>query len=120
MRDGALQLCPESGIVSTTPARSLGKARVVEDDVGTLVAEFLGPPLTVGAAFVATSTPARLRPVNDTMSMRGARQRGADAGARPLTRSSTPAGTPPHQDLGEDAGREQRHLERFQTRRPRR
>ena len=50
---------------------------------------------TVGAAARATSMPARVEPVNDTMSMSGC----ADSGAptltpSPLTRLNTPAGTP--------------------------
>ncbi len=50
---------------------------------------------TVGAAFSATSTPARVEPVNETMEISG-----CDAiaeptvGPSPLTRLKTPAGTP--------------------------
>src|SRR5690625_4441850 len=50
---------------------------------------------TVGAALTATSTPARVDPVNDTMSMPGWRDSAVPTpGPSPLTRLTTPAGTP--------------------------
>ena len=51
--------------------------------------------LTVGAAFLATSMPARVEPVNDTMSMSGWLDSAAPTpGPSPWTRLNTPAGTP--------------------------
>ncbi len=51
--------------------------------------------LTVSAAALATSTPARVEPVNDTMSMSGCPEIAAPTpGPSPLTRLKTPAGAP--------------------------
>ena len=51
--------------------------------------------LTVGAAVLATSIPARVEPVNETMSMSGWAARAVPTpGPSPLTRLNTPAGTP--------------------------
>src|SRR6266478_4446566 len=51
--------------------------------------------LTVGAARLATSTPARVEPVNEIMSMSGCSLMAAPtSGPRPLTRLNTPFGTP--------------------------
>ncbi len=51
--------------------------------------------LTVSAAFLATWTPARVEPVNDTMSMPGCDEMAAPTvGPSPFTRLKTPAGTP--------------------------
>ena len=50
---------------------------------------------TVGAAFCATSTPARVEPVNDTMSTSGCLDSAVPTpGPSPFTRLNTPAGTP--------------------------
>src|SRR5229473_2724803 len=51
--------------------------------------------LTVGAARLATSTPARVEPVNEIMSMPGCSLMAAPtSGPRPLIRLKTPFGTP--------------------------
>ena len=51
--------------------------------------------LTVGAARLATSMPARVEPVNEIMSMSGCSLMAAPtSGPRPLTRLNTPLGTP--------------------------
>ena len=51
--------------------------------------------LTVGAALRATSMPARVEPVNDTMSTSGWLAMAAPTvGPSPLTRLNTPGGTP--------------------------
>src|SRR4029077_6780594 len=51
--------------------------------------------LTVGAAFLATSMPARVDPANDTMSMSGWLDSATPTpGPSPWTRLNTPAGTP--------------------------
>ena len=51
--------------------------------------------LTVGAAFFATSIPARVDPVKDIMSTSGCEERAAPTtGPSPFTRLNTPAGTP--------------------------
>ena len=73
--------------VNTIPL-SDGAGEVIA--VGSEVTRF-----TVGAASLATSTPARVDPVNDTMSMSGWLARATPTpGPSPLTRLYTPAGTP--------------------------
>ena len=49
----------------------LGEVGVVEDDVRRLAAELLATRLTVGAARLATSMPARVEPVKEIMSISG-------------------------------------------------
>ena len=50
---------------------------------------------TVGAAFCATEMPARVEPVNDTMSTSGCDDSATPTpGPSPLTRLNTPGGTP--------------------------
>ena len=51
--------------------------------------------LTVGAAFCATATPARVEPVNETIVMSGCAESAEPTpGPSPLMRLKTPAGTP--------------------------
>ena len=51
--------------------------------------------LTVGAAAVATATPARVEPVKETMSTSGCDEIAAPTvGPSPFTMLNTPAGTP--------------------------
>ena len=51
--------------------------------------------MTEAAAFFATSVPARVEPVNDTMSISGWEESGAPTfGPSPLMRLNTPLGTP--------------------------
>ena len=72
MRDGALQLCPELGIMFTTPARTLSaKPASSRTMLGLLPPSSWVTRFTVAAAFLATSTPARVDPVNETMSTSG-------------------------------------------------
>ena len=72
MRDGALQLWPVLTIMVLTPAVTLSA-----NFSSSMTMFGLLPPsswvtrLTVAAAFFATSTPARVEPVNDTRSMSG-------------------------------------------------
>ena len=50
---------------------------------------------TVGAAAVATATPARVEPVKDTMSTSGCEEMAAPTvGPSPFTMLNTPGGTP--------------------------
>ena len=71
---------------------------------------------TVSAAFFATWTPARVEPVNDTMSMPGCEARAAPTvGPSPFTRLKTPAGTPASCRISATTSRaERRHLARLQ------
>lgn len=96
MRDGALQLCPELGIMLATPARTpSAKPPSSRTMLGLLPPSSWVTRFTVGAAFLATSMPARVDPVNDTMSMSGWLASAAPTPApSPLTRLNTPAGTP--------------------------
>ena len=72
MRDGALQLWPELGIMAATPAATFfAKSESSRTMFGLLPPSSWVTRFTVGAAFFATSTPARVEPVNDTMSMSG-------------------------------------------------
>ena len=69
MREGALQLCPELGIMLATPARTpSAKPASSSTMLGLLPPSSWVTRLTVGAAALATSTPARVDPVKDTMS----------------------------------------------------
>ena len=97
MRVGALQLWPELFITPRTPATTArlksasGKRRILAD----LPPSSWCTRLTVGAALRATSTPARVDPVNDTRSTSGWLEIAAPTvGPSPLTRLNTPAGTP--------------------------
>ena len=72
MRDGALQLWPLFIIITDTPAVTLlAKSSSSSTMLGLLPPSSCVTRLTVGAAFLATSMPARVDPVNDTMSMSG-------------------------------------------------
>ena len=72
MRDGALQVWPELPIIVTTPDETLSaKAESSSTMFGLLPPSSCATRLTVGAALRATSMPARVEPVNDTMSMSG-------------------------------------------------
>ena len=96
MRVGALHDWPELPITPRTP---LVTARLRSASGSTMLGDL--PPsswctrLTVGAALRATSMPARVEPVNDTMSTSGWLEIAAPTvGPSPLTRLNTPAGTP--------------------------
>ena len=72
MRDGALQLCPLFIIITDTPATTLfAKSSSSSTMFGLLPPSSCVTRFTVGAAFFATSTPARVDPVKDTMSISG-------------------------------------------------
>ncbi len=72
MRDGALQLWPLFIIITDVPAATLlAKSSSSSTMFGLLPPSSWVTRLTVGAAFLATSMPARVEPVNDTMSMSG-------------------------------------------------
>ena len=96
MRDGALHDCPElvhmlATSRATTAARSASSRTMLAD----LPPSSCATRFTVGAARRATSMPARVEPVNDTMSTSGWAARAAPTVApSPCTRLNTPAGTP--------------------------
>ena len=72
IRDGALQLCPELSIIAITPPATLEvNASSSRTMFGLLPPSSWVTRLTVGAALRATSMPARVDPVNDTMSTPG-------------------------------------------------
>ena len=72
MRDGALQLCPLFNIITDAPAATLlAKSSSSSTMFGLLPPSSWVTRFTVAAAFLATSMPARVDPVNDTMSMSG-------------------------------------------------
>ena len=96
MRVPALQLCP---VFMHIPKKSRPTVSPTSAEGRTMLADL--PPsscatrLTVGAAFLATSTPARVEPVKLIMSTSGCEERWAPTvGPSPLTRLNTPAGTP--------------------------
>ena len=68
--------------------------------------------LTVAAATSATRLPARVEPVNETMSTSGwAAMASPTTGPKPDTRLNTPAGRPDLlEDVGQDEGVERSHL----------
>ena len=95
MRVGALQDWPEFGTRASRSASRRAEVRIVEQDVRRFSAQFLMDPLDRGAAFLATSVPARVEPVNETMSMSGCEASGAPTpGPSPMIMLNTPAGTP--------------------------
>lgn len=72
IRDGALQLCPLFIIITEVPAATLlAKSSSSSTMFGLLPPSSCVTRFTVGAALRATSIPARVDPVNDTMSMSG-------------------------------------------------
>jgi hypothetical protein len=96
MRVGALHDWPEFITTACTPA-----ATAAATSASSRMMFALLPPsscvtrLTVGAAACATATPARVEPVNDTMSIPGCDDSAAPTvGPSPFTRLKTPAGTP--------------------------
>src|SRR6202012_2521668 len=96
MRVGPLQDWPELFITEATPPPTAvfmsASSRMM---FGLLPPSSWATRLTVAAALRATSTPARVEPVNDTMSMPGWLEIAAPTSAPvPLTMLKTPAGTP--------------------------
>ncbi len=96
MRDPALQDWPELRYIACTSrvmtcSRSASSSTMLAD----LPPSSCATRLTVGAAFLATSMPARVEPVNETMSTSGCDDMAAPAvWPSPCTRLDTPAGTP--------------------------
>ena len=97
MRDGALQVWPELPII-VHDARTVtlcANAASSSTMFGLLPPSSWATRLTVGAALRATSMPARVDPVNDTMSMSGWLASATPTpGPSPWIRLNTPAGTP--------------------------
>ena len=96
MRVGALQDWPELVMTARTPPVTAvfmsASSRMM---FGLLPPSSWGTRLTVGAAFFATSMPARVEPVKDTMSTPGCELIAAPTpGPSPLTMLNTPGGTP--------------------------
>src|SRR6195952_3452666 len=96
MRLGALHDCPElTNICATPPATALLKSASSRMMFGDLPPSSWLTRLTVVAARLATSMPARVDPVNEIMSIPGCSLIAAPtSGPRPLTRLNTPFGTP--------------------------
>ena len=96
IRVGALHDCPEFVHIPKTSrdidcTKSASSRMILAD----LPPNSCATRLTVGAAFRATSMPARVEPVNETMSILGCDEIAAPTvGPSPLTRLNTPAGTP--------------------------
>jgi len=88
MRVGALQLWPELVITVATPRPTpFAKASSSSTMFGLLPPSSWATRLTVAAAFLATSMPARVEPVNETMSTSGWLEMAAPTvGPSPLTR----------------------------------
>src|SRR5208337_4067222 len=93
---GASQDCPLLEKQARTPARTAaGKSASGKMMFGDLPPSSCATRLTVSAAALATLTPARVEPVNDTMSASGwAAMTCPTAGPVPLTRLKTPGGAP--------------------------
>src|SRR5258707_14436235 len=96
IRDGALQDWPELlNMCITPPVTALARSASSRIMFGDLPPNCWLTRFTVGAARLATSTPARVEPVNEIMSMSGCSLMAAPtSGPRPLTRLNTPLGTP--------------------------
>ena len=96
MRDGALQDWPELlNMCMTPPVTALARSASSRMTFGDLPPSSWLTRFTVGAARLATSTPARVEPVNEIMSMLGCSAMAAPtSGPRPLIRLNTPFGTP--------------------------
>ena len=96
MRVGALHDWPLLDVQEKIPAEiALGKSASSSTMLADLPPSSWLTRFTVGAAFCATSTPARVEPVIDTMSTSGCVERAVPTpGPSPLTRLNTPGGTP--------------------------
>src|ERR1700692_2443779 len=96
IRDGALHDCPELlNMCITRPVTALARSGPSRMTFGDLPPNSWLTRLTVGAARLATSTPARVEPVNEIMSIFGCSLMAAPtSGPRPLIRLNTPLGTP--------------------------
>src|SRR5258706_13367482 len=96
IRDGALQDWPELlNMCITPPLTAFVRSAPSRMTFGDLPPSSWLTRLTVGAARLATSTPARVEPVNEIMSISGCSLMAAPtSGPRPLIRLKTPLGTP--------------------------
>ena len=96
MRDPALHDWPElTTIAATSRATESASASSSRMMLADLPPSSCATRLTVGAAFLATSMPARVDPVNETMSTSGCEDNATPTvGPSPLTRLNTPGGTP--------------------------
>src|SRR5205814_4776098 len=96
IRDGALHDCPELlNMCITPPATALLRSASSRITFGDLPPNSWLTRLTVGAARLATSMPARVEPVKELMSMLGCSLMAAPtSGPSPLIRLNTPLGTP--------------------------
>src|ERR1700749_839702 len=96
IRLGALHDCPELlNMCITPPVTALVRSAPSRITFGDLPPSSWLTRLTVGAARLATSTPARGEPVNEIMSISGCSLMAAPtSGPRPLSRLNTPLGTP--------------------------
>src|SRR5436309_1693387 len=96
IRVGALHDCPELlKTCATPPATAFCRSASSRMTLGDLPPSSWLTRLTVGAARLATSMPARVEPVKEIMSMSGCSLIAAPtSGPRPLTRLNTPLGTP--------------------------
>src|SRR5438045_5827911 len=96
MRDGALQDWPELlNMCMTPPVTALARSASSRMTFGDLPPSSWLTRFTVGAARLATSTPARVEPGNEIMSMSGCSLMAAPtSGPGPLIRLNTPFGTP--------------------------
>src|SRR5271156_625075 len=96
IRDGALQDCPELlNMCITPPVTALVRSAPSRMTFGDLPPNSWLTRFTVGAARLATSTPARVEPVNEIISTSGCSLMAAPtSGPRPLIRLNTPLGTP--------------------------
>ena len=96
IRDGALHDWPELlNMCMTPPVTALVRSAPSRMMFGDLPPSSWLTRLTVGAARLATSMPARVEPVNEIMSMSGCSLMAAPtSGPRPLIRLNTPFGTP--------------------------
>src|SRR4030088_3314614 len=96
IRDGALHDWPElTNMCATPPATALFRSAPSRITFGDLPPSSWRTRLTVGAARLATSTRARVEPVNEIMSISGCSLMAAPtSGPRPLIRLNTPFGTP--------------------------
>ena len=95
MRVSAVQVWPElRKHVADAVGDGLLEVGVVEDDVGRLAAELEGDPLDrLRRRARRTRLPARVEPVNDTMSTSGwAAMASPTTGPAPVTRLNTPGG----------------------------
>ncbi len=96
MRVSALHVWPEFAYAAPTPAGTIfWKSASSSSTLGDLPPSSSATRLMLGAASSDTRRPARVEPVNDTMSTSGcAASASPTTGPRPVTRLNTPGGNP--------------------------